>query len=136
MAWNMPPEPTAPAYTILVVDDDAMVLRSVLRVLRDPTFELLTAEGIESALPVAAAHPGAVDLLVTDVVLPGCDGPALAARLREQYPRLRVVFMSGYGEDIMEKYGTKVGDYAFVTKPISGTTLREQVTRLLKTGPR
>ena len=125
--------PVTTRHTILVVDDDPLYLRSVLRFLRDPAFEVLAADGSDEALSVAAAHPGAVDLLLTDVVLPGTDGPALAARLRERHPAMRVVFMSGYGVEILAKYGAEAGDSAFLTKPMSQGALRECVTRLLET---
>jgi two-component system, cell cycle sensor histidine kinase and response regulator CckA len=92
-----------------------------------------SAVGSDEALSVAAAHPGAIDLLLTDVVLPGVTGPALAARLRERHPAMRVLFMSGYGVEILAKYGAELGDDAFLTKPMSQGALRECVARLLET---
>lgn len=134
LTQRMPPDSPATArHTLLVVDDEPLYLRSLLRFLRDPAFEILSAEGGDEALSLAAAHPGAVDLLLTDVVLPGTDGPALAARLRERHPAMRVLFMSGYGVEILAKYGATAGDDAFLTKPIAPEVLRDCVTRLLGT---
>ena len=59
--------------------------------------------------------------------------PALAARLRERHPAMRVLFMSGYGVEILAKYGAEVRHDAFLTKPIAPEVLRDCVTRLLGT---
>jgi CheY-like chemotaxis protein len=117
--------------TILVVDDDPTVLRMVTRFLRGPGFEILAAGGSEEALALAAAHPRPIDLLLTDVVLPGLDGASLAARLRERHPAARVLFMSGYDVEILSKRGMAAAAAAFVAKPFTQEALRDAVQRAL-----
>jgi DNA-binding response OmpR family regulator len=126
-------EAAGSVHTVLVVDDDPTVLRMVARFLRDPGLEILLAGGSEAALGIAAARP--IDLLLTDVVLPGLDGPALAARVRERHAGVRVLFMSGYGAEILAKYGVAEGARRFAPKPFTPELLRECVQRALAEAP-
>jgi PAS domain S-box-containing protein len=84
--------------TILVVDDECDVRRVLCDVLRIASFEILEARGGAEALEVARAFPGTIDLLLTDVVMPGQSGPELAVALRAARPDIDVLFMSGYTE--------------------------------------
>jgi two-component system cell cycle sensor histidine kinase/response regulator CckA len=90
--------PSAEHGTLLVAEDDD-ALRSLFELtLREQGFELLTARSGEEALTVAADHGGDIDVLLTDVVMPGIRGPELAKRLRRRHPSLRVIFVTGYSE--------------------------------------
>src|SRR5215210_9482599 len=82
--------------TILVVEDEPAVRELVIRVLRRTDHRILVAADADQVL--ARDDLAQVDLLVSDVVMPGLTGPALYRRLREAYPSLRAVFMSGYFE--------------------------------------
>jgi DNA-binding response OmpR family regulator len=115
--------------TILIVDDDPFFLRMTTRFLRDPSVQILTAEGSDAALAVAAAHPDPIDVLITDVVLPGLDGGRLAARLQETQPGMQVLFMSGYSFEILAEYGVSAGADRFVNKPFTADVLRARVAR-------
>jgi CheY-like chemotaxis protein len=107
-------------------------LRAIARLLRTAPLDVLTAEGSEAALAVADQHEGSIDLLLTDVVLPGHDGPALAAQLRARRPKLVVIFMSGYDIDILAKHGAHNVDTAhFLSKPIARERLHERVAQAL-----
>ena len=84
------------AATILVVEDQAAVRSLVCEILVERGYAVLHASNGVEALHVARAHPGRLDLLITDVVMPQLQGPELAARLRGDWPDLRVLYMSGY----------------------------------------
>jgi DNA-binding NtrC family response regulator len=83
------------AATVLVVDDDPGLLGVVSAMLRAGGYSVMAAENGEEALAAAAAHKGTIDLLLTDVVMPGIQGPELAEQLGALRPQMRVVLMSG-----------------------------------------
>lgn len=96
--------------------------------LASPELEILEAADGPSALALAAADPGEIDLLLTDVAMPTLRGQELAERLRASRPSLRVLFMSGaIGADKDERDG-------FVQKPFSRDSLRESVKQALSSG--
>src|SRR5690606_22646037 len=82
--------------TVLIVDDSEPGLSLTSRIMDRAGHRVLTAPSADWALSVAARHPGAIDLLLTDVMLPGMSGPQLAARLAGLRPRIRVLYMTGY----------------------------------------
>ncbi len=96
----MPIEPSGAArsttYTVLVAEDEPAILRLLVTVLEQQGFEVLAAGSGDEALTRVEEHAGEVDLLVTDVVMPGLSGTELAERLRVGRPRLDVLFISGY----------------------------------------
>jgi CheY-like chemotaxis protein len=109
-----------------VVDDELVVRSLVGDVLRTSDYTVLEAPGGPEALRLAARHPGPLDLLVTDVLMPGMDGRALAAALRPARPGLRVLYMTGFADS------GEVGNGAPVLeKPFSLTGLVEKVRGLL-----
>ena len=82
--------------TVLAVDDDARILHLVAQMLRLIDFEVVEAPGPEAAIRVFEAKRGQIDLLISDVVMPGMTGPELAGRLRASKPDLPVLFITGY----------------------------------------
>jgi hypothetical protein len=85
-----------PAGTVLIVEDDPHVLDGACRLLRRAGLTVLEAANAENALQVAGRYHGRIDVLLTDVVLPGRSGKDLASLLTEERPEVQVVFMSGY----------------------------------------
>ena len=85
--------------TVLVAEDEANVREVVVRALEESGYRVCSAARPDEALSLAARIGGQVDLLVTDIVMPGGSGHRLAHRLRQLYPNLRVLFISGYGAD-------------------------------------
>lgn len=81
---------------ILVVDDEPLVVTLVGQILVEADFNVLRACSGEEAVQVASEFPGTLDLLLTDLNMPGIDGYGLTARLREQQPGLKVIHMSGF----------------------------------------
>ncbi|MFN7917837.1 MAG: GAF domain-containing protein [Vicinamibacterales bacterium] len=117
------------ADTILVVDDDAALCQFTSRVLRQAGFTVLSATSPGEALLTAEQHKGAVDLLLTDVVMPQIRGPELARRLGATRPGLRVGYMTGYADDEALPDGV---DGVLLQKPFTRDALLANVRRLLR----
>ena len=90
--------------TILLVDDEQSVRSIVLKILRRASYNVIEAENGEAALKLAESHPGTIDLVITDMYMPGLRGPEVAARLALTRPGLRVLFMSGYSEEAVYRH--------------------------------
>ncbi|HEV7388746.1 MAG TPA: response regulator [Gemmatimonadaceae bacterium] len=118
--------------TILLVDDEQSVRSIVLKILRRANYNVLEAENGDAALRIAEAHPGKIDLVITDMYMPGLRGPEVADRLARTRPGLRVLFMSGYA-DQDARTGVPAGAN-FLNKPFSGADLAKTVEAVLK-GP-
>jgi len=117
--------------TILLVEDDEAVRGFASRVLANYGYRLLDARNAPEALAVSRAHPGPIDLLVTDVVMPGMNGRALAECIATERAETRVVFMSGYTEDAIIRHGVLQAERAFLPKPFSPRTLLAKVREVL-----
>ena len=125
------PAAVASGATVLIVEDDPGVRAFAAQVLRDTGSTVFEAENAAEALAIAARGAQPLDLLLTDVVLPGIDGADLAARLRSLQPGLRVLFMSGYTpEEIAVTAALGSGDL-LLKKPFLPATLRERVAQVL-----
>jgi PAS domain S-box-containing protein len=113
---------------VLLVEDQAPVRRQARRILESYGYEVLDAEDGESAVDLLDED---IDLLLTDVVMPGMSGSDLAALATERRPTLRVVFMSGHTEDVILREGVREGDVGFVQKPFSQESLLRAVALAL-----
>jgi two-component system cell cycle sensor histidine kinase/response regulator CckA len=122
--------PTHGAETVLLVEDEPMVLNLASRVLRSHGYRVLVASNATEALQVARDHAGTVDLLLTDVVMPGMPGPELAATLEQLTPGLRVLYVSGYADDSVARLGAEEG-ISFLAKPFTGEALAARVREVL-----
>jgi two-component system cell cycle sensor histidine kinase/response regulator CckA len=119
--------------TILLVDDEQSVRAIVLKILRRARYNVLEAENGEAALRIADTHPGKIDLVITDMFMPGLRGPEVVERLAPKRPGLRVLFMSGYA-DRDARTGVPPGAN-FLNKPFSGQQLTAAVEAVLKGQP-
>ena len=117
--------------TLLLVEDEAMVRELMRGTLERQGYQVLCAGSGREALAVASAHGAPLDLLVTDVVMPGMRGPDLSARLLPAHPRLRVLFMSGYADDAALHHGVREGQAAFLQKPFTRAALVHKVREVL-----
>ncbi|HKJ93117.1 MAG TPA: PAS domain S-box protein, partial [Longimicrobiales bacterium] len=113
--------------TILFVEDESAVRAVGVRTLRRFGYRVLEASNGEEALQLARAHPGPIDLLITDVGMPVMGGRELAERLTRQRPEARVLFVSGYTEDEMLRRGFASGAVAFFAKPFVPRDLARRV---------
>jgi PAS domain S-box-containing protein len=117
--------------TILLVEDEEVVRRLAREMLELSGYSVLEAEDGAAALDRADAVGGAIDLLVTDVVMPGMTGPELAERLRELHGGTRVLFTSGYADTALTGDGVLDERTQFLQKPFGITTLTQKVRAVL-----
>jgi len=125
------PRALAGAETVLLVEDQPQVRSVASEVLRRHGYTVIDAANGAEALVVARNHDGRIDLLVTDVVMPGLSGRTLAAKFVEQQPAARVLYMSGYTDDSIVQQGILEGGVAFIQKPFTPTALLQKVRDVL-----
>jgi DNA-binding response OmpR family regulator len=115
-----------------VVENEAAIKALVQMALERHGYLVLSAESGSEALGLAAAHPGPLDLLITDVVMPDIRGPELARRLNAVRSRLDTLFMSGYMEDTLDEDTTSLpGLVDFIHKPFLPSALVGKVREML-----
>jgi two-component system, cell cycle sensor histidine kinase and response regulator CckA len=115
--------------TVLLVDDTESLRHMIERVLSGFGYTVLVARDGAQALEVSDAHPENIDLLLSDVVMPGIGGPELAVRLRMRRPGMRVLLMSGYDEHSL---ASSAGSYAsFIAKPFRPEALGRKIREVL-----
>lgn len=129
------PAPSKPVVTgtetILLVEDADGVRAVARRILVRAGYHVLAASGGVEALALVAEHPGTIDLLLTDVVMPGMSGPELAKRLLGQRADLKVLCMSGYTDDSIVRHGVLSAELAFLPKPFTPVSLASKVREVL-----
>jgi two-component system, cell cycle sensor histidine kinase and response regulator CckA len=116
--------------TILVVDDEPVVLDTVRDGLSAHGYQVLRAASGDEALQVAQAHQGTIALALVDVIMPGMSGPEVAQRLHASRPELKILFMSGFSTEVVVVHGLDAGDPLLV-KPFSLETLGRKVHEIL-----
>jgi two-component system, cell cycle sensor histidine kinase and response regulator CckA len=121
----------ASGETLLVVEDEDALRDVAGRILSAAGYHVLTADGGLQALELAAIHDGTIDLLLSDVVMPGMLGKELAERLRDTRPGTRVLFMSGYAQPVLASQGTLDPGVALLEKPFTAADLLTAVRRRL-----
>lgn len=117
--------------TILVVEDEDTVRSIATQVLREAGYQVLEAANGKSALSLVAQYQGAIDLLVTDVIMPGMTGRELAEVLHMVRPDIKVLYMSGYTDDAMVLQGVFSQGMAFLQKPFTSTKLTHKLREVL-----
>jgi two-component system cell cycle sensor histidine kinase/response regulator CckA len=113
--------------TILLVEDEEGLRALNARGLRSRGYHVVEASNGVEALEVLDEQDGAIDLVVSDVVMPEMDGPTMLAAMRKQNPGLRIIFVSGYAEDAFEKSLPDNEQFAFLPKPFTLSQLVEAV---------
>jgi len=119
------------AETILLVEDDPLVQKVVALMLERHGYRIVAAASGEEAVSLAHADPNSVDLILTDLVMPGMNGRETAKALRDDQPLARVLYMSGYTDDVVIRVGGFEPGVAFIQKPFSGEDLALRVRELL-----
>jgi PAS domain S-box-containing protein len=117
--------------TILVAEDEPGVRAFAAQVLEDAGFRVVEAASGEEALELAAVSGQGVDLLLTDVVMPGINGRVLAERLKVLHPGIPVLFMSGYTDDMIVRTGVAANGAAFIQKPFAPHHLIDRIRTAL-----
>ena len=119
--------PAAEPKTILLVDDEQSVRSIILKILRRANYTVLEADGGAAAVALAESHPGRIDLVISDLYMPGLHGPAVAEKLAASRPGLKVLFISGYADtDLVGRSGVPSGAN-FLQKPFSAQDLTAAV---------
>jgi CheY-like chemotaxis protein len=134
-AEEAPPALVAPVAgggeTVLVVDDEPAVRLVTKRILQRNGYAVLEASGGAAALQVLREHPGPVQLLLTDVIMPEMNGREVAERVRERRPGIRVMYMSAYSPEAIALDGLLDEGAAFLRKPFEIGGLLEAVQQAL-----
>lgn len=121
--------------TILLVEDNASILRMVAKILGGMGYIVLTAQDPEDALRMADTHSESIDLLMTDVVMPKMNGRELADRVRSAHPGIKRLFMSGYTADIIATEGVLDDSTHFIQKPFQVKQLEAKLREVLALSP-
>jgi two-component system cell cycle sensor histidine kinase/response regulator CckA len=123
------------AGTVLLVEDEDAVRLFSARALRNKGYKVLEARGGETAIELLKTLKEPVDLLITDIVMPDMDGPALVDWVRAREPRMRVICISGYAEETFRRKLDAAGDVHFLPKPFSLEQLAGKVKEVLRAPP-
>jgi len=119
---------------VLVVEDNPYVLDFIIEVLGSIGYTLLKARSGKEAMDICESHSGHIDLVIADVVLPGMDGPAIVKNLLKRYPRMKVLYITGYPGDVVSLYGIPDTEKHLLQKPFSAFALTEKVREVLEEG--
>ena len=122
------------AGTLLLVEDEDPVRLFSARALRNKGYKVIEAKSGEAALEIITSGNEKVELLITDVVMPRMDGPNLVKHVRELYPDMKVIFISGYTEDAFRKRLDHDTDIHFLPKPFSLKQLAGKVKEVMLSG--
>jgi two-component system cell cycle sensor histidine kinase/response regulator CckA len=119
--------------TILLAEDEDVVRRLILTVLRNKGYTVIEATDGEQALQMSTQHPGKIELLLTDTVMPGMSGPILSHQLKTARPEIKVLYMSGYTNDAVVLHEMLESSVAFLQKPFPPDALVRKVREVLDT---
>jgi PAS domain S-box-containing protein len=123
------------AETILLVEDEEIVRELVKEMLTGFGYDVLEARNGREAIDVSLEHAGPIDLLVSDVIMPGMSGPEAARAVVERRPETRVLFISGYTDSAIVHHGVLERGTEFLQKPFNSRTLAEKVRAVLDGAP-
>jgi DNA-binding response OmpR family regulator len=121
----------SPEPTILVVEDQPEVLSLLADALKMVGYRVLTAAHPDDGLAIGDEHADQIDLVLTDVVMPGMNGPEMAQRLVFRHPSLRVLYLSGHDRETLGPLGVPEDGPAFLKKPFTLDTLVKRVSGAL-----
>jgi len=128
-------EPPRGSGTILVVEDDETLRELTVKLLEDGGYRVVDARDAEGALRIMAASEPEIDLLLTDVIMPGTSGPELVRLAKEGHPKLRSLFVSGYSGHLVGKQGVLLQESSFLEKPFTKRALLTKVYATLHASP-
>jgi PAS domain S-box-containing protein len=123
--------PARGSETVLLVEDEPAVRDMTQAALQRQGYTVLPAASGAEALRIARANQGVINVVLTDVVMPGMSGPQLVEQLREEQPRLAALFMSGYTSDAVLRHGIETGQADFLQKPFSTSALAAKLRQVL-----
>ena len=121
--------------TVLLVDDSPPLRRLTKRILEGAGYTVLDHDDPAQALEMFQQHQGHIPLVITDVVMPGINGFVLGSRIQALRPGTRILYISGYNDQFVAKWGTEQQRYSFLEKPFSRAALLKKVRDLLDAPP-
>jgi two-component system, cell cycle sensor histidine kinase and response regulator CckA len=124
--------PAGKAETVLLVEDEPVLRSMLLRVLEERGYRVLHAPDGETALKLGEAHPGQIDLLVTDLVMPRLGGRELAERMGGKRPNMKILYISGYTDGVLNDRSRDGIGYQFLQKPFLPSALAAKVREVLE----
>ncbi|RJO66231.1 MAG: response regulator [Myxococcales bacterium] len=127
----LPEEMPRGGETILLVEDERMVRELTTKILKQLGYDVLCAADGDEAIRTAEAHRGPIELLMTDVVMPGMNGRQLAGRLAKIRPEMKVLYASGYTENVIAHHGVVEETVNFLGKPYSIPALSKKIREVL-----
>ncbi len=117
--------------TILIVDDNASVRQLIVETLKPLGYNCLQAASGEEAINLLREYKGKIHLLLTDVVMPGMSGRELAEAVQKERPDIKVIFISGYAENIITRQGAVERGIDYISKPITPVSLAQKIRQVL-----
>ncbi len=118
--------------TILLVEDETMLLDINREILEQLGYKILAADSPVEAVRIAEDYTGKIDLLITDVIMPGMNGRDLAGKISSLYPDIKLLFMSGYTDSVIARHGILDNGIHFIMKPFSINDLADKVKETLR----
>ncbi|GIF14943.1 ATP-binding protein [Actinoplanes teichomyceticus] len=126
------PAPPTPGSTILLVEDEDALRQVAHRILTRAGYHVLPAAGGAQAVHIAQVHPGGIDLLLTDVIMPNMFGNEVARRVQALRPHIPVLYMSGYAQPVLTENGTLQDGVVIIEKPFTGHELLTRIQAVLR----
>jgi DNA-binding NtrC family response regulator len=120
---------------VLLVEDEDLIRSLAEQILVECGYRVLPAANASEATAIAERSDERIDLLLTDIVMPGSSGSDLAHRLLRQHPEMKVLYMSGYSDSLIFRYGMLQDRAAFLQKPFSAEVLERKVRELIPAAP-
>jgi CheY-like chemotaxis protein len=118
--------------SILLVEDEAAILDMTKTILQNLGYLIIASDSSSKALKLASKNKNKIDLLITDVVMPGMNGKELAVQLKNSFPGMKTLYMSGYTSDIITNHGVLDHELSFISKPFSRREIASKIKEVLK----
>lgn len=125
------PQDARGTETVLLVEDDAGVRRVATEALKRLGYRVLPGATATEAISLAESFDGPIDLVLTDVVMPDLNGRVLGERIQRLRPQVKVLYMSGYAPETIERHGLLGPGFIFIEKPFTLEELARKVRRVL-----
>jgi PAS domain S-box-containing protein len=119
--------------TVLVIDDEPTVRKLIVDTLEPLGYKLFEAQSGHAAVEKMKLNGGTVDLLITDVIMPGMNGKAAIERIKSRIPKVKVLYMSGYADERIQQYGIQQSGESFMHKPVTPNVIAQKVRSVLDT---
>jgi len=117
--------------TIMVVEDDAMIMKVIKQVLTGSGYNVLSAGDGKEALNLADQYKDAIHMLLTDIIMPCMGGRELADQVKKTRPDIKILYMSGYTDDAIVRHGMLEKGLSFIQKPFASDSLKKKVREVL-----